>query len=120
MLAHIHHETIVRCDGFPRGREVVVAQVELLAGLPYDPAQGRIVNVADAREEVMLDLVVEPANHPGDDRVTGCEVGRCLDLMDGPFVFNTDRIYAGSFKLGMFHDMRQLEHQGEGEAQGEL
>src|SRR5205814_4797540 len=58
-----------------------VRQVALAAELAHDLSYRRIVAVADAREEVVLDLVVEPADVPRDQRVLLREIGGRRELV---------------------------------------
>src|SRR5256885_7461395 len=65
-----------------RLREVADA---VLRRVPADDLRDlRIVSVRYAREEVMLDLVVEPAERPGEHGIARAEVDGRLDLVHGP------------------------------------
>src|SRR5437764_13322747 len=39
-----------------------------------------------------------------------CEIGRCIDLVNRPFIFNFVRLYIRNGECGMFHGVRQLEY----------
>jgi hypothetical protein len=61
MLEH----AAVQIQGPPKGDVVPVFDAELLRRLLHDWRDFRVVNVADLREEVMLNLVVESATEEG-------------------------------------------------------
>ena len=54
------------------------------ASILHDGARCAGSACADVREEVVLDLEVEPAQEPGQDGVAGAEVDGGLDLVDRP------------------------------------
>ena len=51
---------------------------------PHDLGDLRVVRVRHPREQVVLDLEVEAAEHPGQHRVARAEVDGRLDLVHGP------------------------------------
>jgi hypothetical protein len=59
----------------PQARVALVPHAVPRADVAHDRRQLRIVNVADPGEEMVLDLVVEPAEVPAQDTVPGREVG---------------------------------------------
>ena len=61
-----------------------VADAVLRAVPPHDPCDLRVVRMRHPREQVMLDLEVEAAEHPGQHRVARAKVHRRLDLVYGP------------------------------------
>ena len=61
-----------------------VADAVLGAVAPHDLRDLRVVRVRNLREEVVLDLEVEPAEHPRQHRVARAEVDGRLDLVHGP------------------------------------
>jgi len=52
------HQTDMRKKGFPCRRIIVIRKAEKLALLPHDLAQGRIMDMTDLREKVMLYLEI--------------------------------------------------------------
>ena len=58
----------------------------------------------------MLDLEVQSAYQPGNNRVVGSEIGRSLDLVDSPLVFHLAGFYVCHGEVCMFHRMRQLKY----------
>src|SRR5437868_15167600 len=78
------HVAVVRAERPPERGLHRVADAVPRRLTPDDLRDVRIVRVLDAREEVMLDLVVEAAEEPGQHRVAWAEVDRRLDLVYGP------------------------------------
>ncbi len=69
--------------------------------------------MADAREEVVLDLEVEPAEEPVPHAVVRGEVGRGGHLMHRPFGLDAVVVLQLLHELGIAHHVRQLEHDGD-------
>src|SRR5882757_194948 len=90
-----------------------IDQAVLLAGLPDDLADGRIMNMGYLGEKMMLDLEVQSAYQPGNDRVAGSKISRRLDLVHRPFVFQLIGVDISNGKSRMLHRMRQLEYQAQ-------
>ena len=93
--------------------ELDVNQAIFLAGLPDDLADGRIMNVRYFGEKMMLDLKIKSADQPGDNRIAGGEICRCLDLMYRPLVFQFVGIHIGDRERRMLDRMRQLKYQAQ-------
>ena len=64
-----------------RRRRVPVFDAELFCRLLYDWRDFRVVNVADLREEVMLNLVVESATEEGQQARLHTEIRSGVDLV---------------------------------------
>ena len=63
-LAQLSQPAEVRRDAGEERRVRVVRHAKLTAGLLDDLRDRRVVDVTDAREQVMFDLEVEPAEQP--------------------------------------------------------
>jgi len=57
--SQLAHDSKMRGNRLGHGRKFVVAHLELAAGLLYNPADGRVMNMADAWKQVMLDLKIQ-------------------------------------------------------------
>src|SRR5438270_13925066 len=79
------HVAVVRAERLPERGLHRVADAVPGRLAPDDLRDVRVVRVLHAREEVMLDLVVEAAEEPGQHRVARAEVDRRLDLVYGPY-----------------------------------
>ena len=65
-------------------RIAAVLDAELMAR-PFDERRDRgIVDVADAGEEVMLDLEIQPAEQPARGETVAREIDASFYLMNGP------------------------------------
>jgi hypothetical protein len=67
------------------------------------------------REEVVIDLVVEPAKKPGQRAVAGADVDRRLDLVHDPGSLAGGELLGGR-ELGLLDAVRELEGTAEGSA----
>src|SRR5579872_1987166 len=99
--------------GITHSRIFYIDQPVFLAGLAYDLADGRIMNMGYFREEMMFDLEIQPPHQPGNHRVVGCEIGSRTDLVHGPLILEPAGLDIGYGKGGMFNGMRQLEYQAQ-------
>ena len=80
---------------------------------PPPAAKGRVIDVADAGEKVVLDLEIQPANEPGERAILAGEIdGRC-DLVCGPALFYFAGVRPGQGKSSRLHTMCQLKHDAE-------
>src|SRR5260370_3411914 len=102
-----------KCNAQRRLRRVANAVFRRIA--LDDLGDLRIVRVRHTREEMMLDLVVEPAEHPGEELVAGAEVDRRLDLVDGPDAL-VDPELLGGREPGLLDAMRELKRRRGDEA----
>src|SRR5271157_6572180 len=76
----------------------------------HDLRECRVMNVADRREQVVLEVIVQPTERPADDSVAPGKVEGHACLMDCPGVFHAS--FPGDGKCRLFYAMRQLEHHG--------
>jgi hypothetical protein len=44
----------------------------------------RVKGVRELGEEMVLDLIIEPAQRPGEKPVSGAEIDSCLDFVNSP------------------------------------
>src|SRR5436189_3034447 len=77
-------------------------------GLAHHAANGGIVHTAHLWEEVMLDLIIEPADIPGEETVVWGEIGGCHHLVHEPGVFH-GALCIGLRVVGAFDHMGELE-----------
>src|SRR3954468_23933276 len=99
---------LVRAQGGEERRLREVADAVLRRIAADDLGDLRIVRMRDAREEVMLDLVVEPAERPRENGVAGAEVDGGLDLVHGPEPLVGRELLRGRI-AGFLDAMRELE-----------
>src|SRR5271157_540763 len=76
----------------------------------HDLRECRVVNVADRREQMVLEVIVQPTERPTDEAVAPGKVEGHACLMDCPGIFHASFPWDGNFCL--FHAMRQFEHHG--------
>ena len=79
----------------------MISDPEFPAGLLYDPADRRVMYMADAGEKMMLHLVIQSSNQPGENRITCGEVHGCSHLVLSPMIFEASRI-AGNREFRFF------------------
>src|SRR5258706_13044934 len=101
----------MRGNGITHPGILDIDQAILLACLPDDLADGRIMNMGYLREKMMLDLEIQSSDQPGNYRIVGSKISGCLDLVYRPFIFQLIGVNIGNGKSSMFHRMRQLEYQ---------
>lgn len=65
-----------------------IGDTEILAGIPDDLADGRVMHMGYPGKQVMFDLEIEAAHPPGNKPVTGRKIGGGFELVDSPFVFH--------------------------------
>ena len=68
-IAQALQHAIMRSDRLPERRTAVVGQTMLGGQALDDRAQLPVMNVADSREQMVLDLIVQPADVPGQQPV---------------------------------------------------
>jgi len=68
------------------------------------------MNMGDSREQVMLNLVVEPADIPGEPAASPGEVNCGFDLMSLPAIRKRIAGLRELCKLSFLHAVRELEH----------
>src|SRR5579872_4952581 len=107
---HLPQKGDVRGHGIMHPWIFYVDEPIFLTGLPDDPADRRIMNMGYFREEMMLDLEIQPAHQPAHDRVMGREICGRFELMDRPFVFHLSRLHIRYGECRMLHCMRQLKY----------
>src|SRR5438067_5563647 len=78
------HVAVVRAERLPQRGLHGVADAVPRGLAPDDLRDVRIVRVLHAREEMVLDLVVEPAEEPGQHWVARAKVDGRLHLVYGP------------------------------------
>src|SRR5581483_1745062 len=99
----------MRDDACPERRVLMIFHSEFSTG-PLDQLRdGRIIDVADAREQVMFDLKVQAAQQPGGYTAAPCKVYGRLYLMDGPGLFHSPAVLARQWKLRRLNAVRKLK-----------
>src|SRR5450759_1465063 len=101
--------TPVTCERLAPGWIAVVADAELLARRAHDWRETRVVQVADVRKQMVLDLVIQPADIQIQQPVARREVHGCLDLVHGPLVVDLKRAPYRHRERGIAADVRELE-----------
>src|SRR5689334_4523297 len=109
------HVAVVRAERPPERGLHRVADAVPRRLPPDDLRDVRIVRVLDAREEVMLDLVVEAAEEPGQHRIARAEVDRRLHLVHSPHAPVRGQLLGGG-EIRLLDAMRELERRGRDEA----
>ena len=71
----------VQCQGTGEGGGGTVGKPEFFCRLLHDGRKGTEVNVANVGEQVVFNLVIEPAAQPSKYSRPGTEVGCRLELM---------------------------------------
>ena len=99
----------------PRG-VAGVADAELLARRAHDRRETRVVQVADVRQQVVLDLVIQPADVQIQQPVARREVHGRLDLVHGPLVVDVRRVAHRLRERGIAVDVRELEDHAQDQA----
>src|SRR5690606_8536427 len=107
-LAQLPQVFEVRNYGFSGGLVLVVGQIELLGRRFHNFGNFCVVHMADVRENMVLDLMVEPSGEPVDQLVAGPEIHRGEQLVDRPGILHIAGLI-GQRGFGMVHDMGQLE-----------
>ena len=93
-------------------RLLMVRQAVRGCRLAHHPADARIVDAADLGEKMVFDLIIEPADVPGEKMVARGEVGGGHHLVDEPGLFHGALgIWQGVVRA--FHDVGELEDQAE-------
>ena len=87
-----------------------VPDAELPARLFDQRRQGRVMNVRDAREQVVLDLKIEPADEPTQCPVAAAKIHGRFHLMHGPSVFHSAFAKPRQRKSRILDTMGQLEY----------
>jgi len=82
----------------PEGPVRQVPQSELPAGLVHQRRKGLVMDLANAEEEVVLDLEVQPVDEPGKQPTTAGEIDGRLNLVFGPALLYPARVLPGEGK----------------------
>jgi hypothetical protein len=104
-------------DGASHRFEFMVWQVAFGGGLLDDIGNFSVMDMADVREQMVLDLMVQSAGKPVDDFVFRRKVGRRIKLMDCPGVFDF-AIFVGNGIRRFIYNVRQLEHDAQNQSCG--
>ena len=80
-----------------------VPRPKLLTGLRHNLRDGRVVDMADSRKQMVFDLKVQPAEKPRGYAAASSEVDRRFNLMYCPRVFNPSAIVSRQWKLRLFY-----------------
>ena len=90
---------------------------EFSASLLNNYRDGRIIDVADSRKQVMFDLKVQAAQQPGCHTAAPGKVYGRLHLMDGPGVFNSPIFLSRQRKLCLLDAVRELKDDAQHQAE---
>jgi hypothetical protein len=90
-----------------------VGDVVFLAGLHDDLGEGGVMDMGDAGEEVMFDLVIEAATVPSDQAVIGGKIHSGFGLMLVPISLDAVGFFVELWEGGFFDAMRHLKDNGE-------
>ena len=84
----------------------MIGQAELVTGTFHDIADGRIMDMADTREQVMLDLVIQSTHIPRNKLVSPGKISRCIHLVHRPGRFELFRvIFHGLHEFSVFYQI---------------
>ena len=86
-----------------------VLHSEFPAGLFDQRRKGRVMDMADAREEVVLDLEIQPADVPREQSIAAGEIDGRFDLVYGPARRHSARVRPRQRKSSLLYAMRQLK-----------
>jgi hypothetical protein len=104
----------VRAQRREDGRVVVVAHAELHACLFHDGRDRGVIDVAYAREEMMLDLKVQTAEQPRGQMIVARKVDGRFHLMHSPRFGDSARSIER--ELGSFDTVRELKDDAQHDA----
>src|SRR5918995_2519446 len=91
-IAEALQHTVMRTDRLPESRAAVVGHAVLGGQALDDRAQLPVVNVADPREQMVLDLIVQPADVPGQEPVAAREIVGRPHLIEHPSALERARL----------------------------
>ena len=97
-----------------------IGNAKLSARSLDDFADRRIVDVANARKQVVLDLEIQAAAVPRRQLAFWRKIHGGLHLVNGPFVVDFTRIRIRTRKSIVFHDVGELEDGGHGDAEDNM
>ena len=97
------------------GLELVVREVEFLRGFFHNLRNLIIVHMADIREDMVFNLVVQSAGEVIYQPVSRSEIGGCKQLVYCPGVFDF-AVFIGLRIGSVFHHVCQLEYDAEDNA----
>ena len=89
---------------------MMVGKTVYLAGIAHDLAYCGVMNVANAGEQMMLNLEIQPSNEPGDNFIIHCKIGSSFYLVHGPLCFDRFWIRFYNFEFRVLNNVSQLEH----------
>ena len=98
---------------------LLIGNAVLFRDFADDPAQGGIVDAADLREEVVLDLVVQAADVPGQEPVRRREIGGRFHLVHHPRAAH-GALAVRHRMVGLLDDVRELEHHSQDGSGGQV
>src|SRR5579863_10222441 len=107
--SHLPEKGDMRSDGITNPRILDVDKPILLAGLPDDLADRRVMDMRDLGEEMVLDLEVQSTYQPGYNAVAGGKIRGGPDLVDSPLVLHLARGLVGYRESGKFDGMSELK-----------
>jgi hypothetical protein len=116
-------QVVKQCEmtfqGADKGSVLVIGQAEFPGGfLDYD-GNFPVMNVANIWEQVVFDLVVEPADEPGKEAATIGEIGGRSQLVNSPVVLDTAIVF-GNEKISFFKNVRRLKDQSQHQPANEM
>ena len=77
-------------DGRKGAAQIVAAYAMAFGHCAHNRSQPGVVSVCNIGEQVVLDLVVQPAREPGDDAGAGSEIRCSSNLVPGPIILGTN------------------------------
>jgi hypothetical protein len=93
-----------------KGGVLTIAHAKISTGLFHEARDGRVVDVTDAREKVVFDLKIQPAEEPTLNSTASSKIHSGFDLMDGPRIFHRACVLLRQRELGLFNAMSKLKH----------
>src|SRR5581483_6266596 len=106
---------VMRSQGAQESAVVDIGELVLAGDVAHDAAQGGVVHAGHARKKMMLDLVIESADIPGQKRVPVREIGRRGKLVGDP-AFTHGSVRVGERVGDAFDNVGQLKDESEYQA----
>ena len=98
---------------------LAVSHPDIPARLLHELRDSRVMDVADAREQMVFDLKVQAAQEPRRRPAAAGKIHGRFDLMYRPCVFHSPGEGLRQRKLRLLHAVRQLKHDAKHQAEHE-
>src|SRR5690242_11709668 len=92
---------------------LLVPHPKLVACFLHERRECSVVDMADSRKEMVLDLKVQPTDKPRKDSIAASKIDRCFNLVHGPGGFHPTGVAVGQREGGFLHAVCQLKYDAE-------